>query len=174
MAQHKHIERRKLIIMKVFLVFVILLIVCITGYSQNLPAGFGVTNATPGASWDQPVGVVFSKDASKLFVWEKAGKVFVCKKNASGDYIKQNTAVLDISEEVANYNDYGMTGFALDPQFDINGLIYVSYVVDRHHLMNFPGPNYIPSFSEENVATIGRITRYETTVAAPDIVAIRF
>ena len=36
------------------------------------------------------------------------------------------TPVLDISEEVANYNDFGLTGFALDPQFESNGLIYLS------------------------------------------------
>lgn len=157
--------------MKTFLVFVILLIVCINGFSQNLPTGFSSTNATPGATWDQPVGAVFSKDASKLFVWEKAGKVFVCNKNVSGNYIKQPTAVLDISEEVGNYNDYGMTGFALDPQFESNGLIYVSYVVDRYYLMNFGTPGYNPAANEENAATIGRITRYATTIGAPNLVA---
>jgi glucose/arabinose dehydrogenase len=157
--------------MKTFLVFVFLLIVCITGYSQSLPTGFNSTNATPGATWNQPVGALFSKDALKLFVWEKGGIVYVCNRNAAGNYIKQVTPVLNISEEVANYNDYGMTGLALDPQFESNGLIYVSYVVDRHYLMNFPGPNYSPTANEENAATIGRITRYATTIGDPELVA---
>ena len=30
-----------------------------------------------------------------------------------------------------------LLGFALDPDFDTNGFIYLLYVVDRHHLLKF-------------------------------------
>ncbi|MEI9808186.1 MAG: LamG-like jellyroll fold domain-containing protein, partial [Bacteroidota bacterium] len=121
---------------------------------------------TIGSGWDMPIGAVFSKDGQKLFVWEKGGKVFVCNRNATTQqYDKQPTAVIDISPEVGNWDDHGLTGFALDPQFETNGLIYLLYVVDRHYLFNFGTPNYNPNTPDINSAaqpTIGRITRYKT------------
>lgn len=82
-----------------------------------------------------------TKQAPGYLYGEKGGKVFVCNWNGT-NYIKQSTAVLDISPEVGNWRDHGMLGFALDPDFEINGLIYVLYVVDRHYLMNFGTGSY--------------------------------
>ena len=158
--------------MKTALLFFSLLIFSVTIYSQTLPAGFNSSNATPGATWIQPVGALFSATGDKLFVWEKSGKAFVCNRNVGGDYIKQTLPVLNISEEVGNYNDYGMLGFALDPLFESNGYIYISYVVDRHHLMKFGTPGYNPVTNEYKAATIGRITRYTTAIDNGAIVAI--
>src|SRR6185503_422890 len=83
----------------------------------------------------------------------------------TGLYDKQATPVLDISPEVGDWLDMGFLGFALDPNFASNGLIYMSYVVDRHYLMTFGTPQYEP-VPGDNVsarqATIGRITRYKT------------
>jgi glucose/arabinose dehydrogenase len=117
----------------------------------------GFSTTTIGAGWDLPMGVAFSKDGQKLFVWEKAGKVFVCNRNASGLYDKQDIPVLDISDEVGNWGDHGLNGFALDPEFHANGLIYLLYVVDKRVLT---GNNSIP-VDKWNEATIGRITRYQ-------------
>ena len=75
-----------------------------------------------------------SPDGQKLFVWERGGKLYVCNRDGSGNYIKQTTPVADISE-VANWDAHGMLGFALDPNFQSNGLIYLLYAVDRHHLL---------------------------------------
>ncbi len=158
--------------MKTLVLFISLLVLAVSTYSQTLPPGFISGNATPGATWVQPVGAVFSKTGEQLFVWEKEGKVYVCNRNAAGDYIKQSVPILNISEEVGNYADYGLLGFAIDPQFESNGYIYASYVVDRHHLLHFGKPTYNPSANEENAATIGRITKYTTTTAAGDIIAI--
>ncbi|HET6994681.1 MAG TPA: Ig-like domain-containing protein, partial [Chitinophagaceae bacterium] len=128
------------------------------------PATWPVTNL--GSGWDMPVGVAFTKDGSRLFVWEKGGKVYVCNRNASTQlYDKQATPVLDISAEVGNWNDMGCLGFALDPNFEANGLIYLSYIVDRHYLLNFGTPQYDPPPGDNasaQKATIGRITRYQT------------
>ena len=68
--------------------------------------------------------------------------------------------VLDISEEVGAWHDHGLLGFALHPQFETNGYIYLLYVVDRHHLLNFGTAAYNPTVSEPSNATIGRLTRY--------------
>ena len=53
-----------------------------------------------------------------------------------------------------------MLGFALDPNFRMNGYIYMLYVVDRYYLFHFGDPNYDPNANEYNAATIGRLTRY--------------
>ena len=82
-------------------------------------ANFSATNI--GSGWSEPVGAVFNKTGTKLFVWEKGGKVFVCNWNTTSQtYVKQSTVVLDISPEVGNWRDHGMLGFALDPDFDVN------------------------------------------------------
>src|SRR5450432_1391201 len=78
--------------------------------AQTLPSGFSFSNI--GSGWNQPAGAAFSKDGTKLFVWEKAGKVFMCTWNTSTQvYDKQNTPVLDISPEVGNWRDHGLLGF---------------------------------------------------------------
>ncbi len=106
------------------------------------------------SDWNQPVGLLFSATGDKLFVWEKAGLVYVCNRDGSGNYIKQTQPVIDLSAEVGNYNDYGLTGFALDPAFAANGKIYLSYVVDRRFLLGLAGAPDQPG------ATIGRIAQY--------------
>jgi len=131
----------------------------LTGMAQTLPAGF--TTSIIGSDWNLPLGATFTSDGQKLFVWEKDGRVYVCNRNGSGAYIKQTTPVLDISEEVANWGDHGLMGFALDPNYLSNGLIYLLYVVDRHYLINFGTPAYNPATSTRG-GTIGRITRYKT------------
>jgi glucose/arabinose dehydrogenase len=74
--------------------------------------------------------------------------------------------LIDISEEVADWRDHGLLGFALDPDFLTNGRIYLMYVVDRHHLMNAgpidydPNVTYNPGLSQYWSASIMRITRY--------------
>ncbi len=71
--------------------------------------------------------------------------------------------LVDISEEVGNWRDHGLLGFALDPDFLNNGRIYMLYAVDRHHLMNYGTGSYSASTNEYYAATIMRITRYTAT-----------
>ena len=141
---------------KIFLAVSAILFICVSLNAQSFAVpGFSTNNI--GSNWVLPMGTVFSKDGLKLFVWEKGGKVFVCNRNADGLYTKQTTPVLDISTEVGNWADHGLNGFALDPEFNANGLVYLLYAVDRRFLMN---DNSIPA-DKENVATIGRVTRYQ-------------
>lgn len=127
---------------------------------------------TPIGTWMFPVGATFTKDGQKLFVWEQSGKVYVCNRDGSGNYIKQTTPVLDISQEVGFWRDHGLLGFTLDPQFNINGLIYLLYVVDRHHLINFGTGSYNPATNDYYKATIGRVTRYQTSLTGSDLLAV--
>jgi glucose/arabinose dehydrogenase len=138
--------------------------------AQTFPTGFSTVNIASG--WVSPVGTAFNKDGTKLFVWEKSGKVYVCKWNTSTlVYDKQATPVLNISHEVGDWRDFGMLGFAIDPDFDVNGLIYVMYVVDRHHLMNFGTGAYNYTTNEYYKATIGRISRYRLISSGANLVA---
>ncbi|MBB6610718.1 PQQ-dependent sugar dehydrogenase [Pontibacter sp. Tf4] len=121
--------------------------------SAGLPEGF--IEQEIGGEWNMAVGLKFSKDGKRLFVWEKAGKVWIVE---NGQRLPQ--PVLDISEEVGDWGDHGLLGFELDPNFESNGYIYLLYVVDRHHLFHYGKGTYNPATNEYRNATIGRLTRY--------------
>ncbi|WP_187269984.1 PA14 domain-containing protein [Pontibacter qinzhouensis] len=117
------------------------------------PTGF--VSEKIGTNWNAAVGLAFSKDGNRMYVWEKAGKVWIIENGQ-----KLPTPLLDISEEVGDWRDHGMLGFALDPNFESNGYYYVLYVVDRHHLLHFGKSTYSSSANEYSNATIGRLARY--------------
>lgn len=139
-------------------------------FAQSLPAGFTMSNI--GSGWSEPVGTAFNSSGTKLFVWEKSGRVYVCNWNSTTlTYDKQTTPVLDISPEVGNWRDHGCLGFALDPNYNTNGLIYLLYVVDRHHLLYYGTGSYSSTTNTYYAATIGRITRYKTITSGSNLVA---
>ncbi|WP_165370588.1 PQQ-dependent sugar dehydrogenase, partial [Hymenobacter persicinus] len=122
--------------------------------AQAPPSGFTSTLVSGG--WNEAVGLAFNKTGSKMFVWERPGRVWVVENG-------QRRQLLDISEEVGGWEDHGLLGFALDPNFDTNGYFYLLYVVDRHYLMNFGTAAYNPATNDYFSATIGRLTRYTAT-----------
>ena len=111
------------------------------------------------AGLDGPVGLAFDA-GGRGYLWERGGRVYVVENGA----IVQ-PPLLDISDEVGNWRDFGLLGFALDPGFLANGLFYTYYVVDRHHLLHAGTPQYDPSANEYFNATIGRITRFTADAA---------
>ncbi len=128
----------------------------VRGEAMTLPPGF--IEEEVGSLWTEPVGVAFDRDprgANRVYAWERAGRVWILE-NGVNSFVP----LLDIRDEVGSWNDYGMLGFALDPDFQHNGYIYVSYVVDRHHLLHAGTPQYDPAKNEYFAATIGRVTRY--------------
>ena len=139
----------------------LVLAISTTVHAFTLPAGF--SEQAIGSGWDEPVGVAFDPSpdaANRVYVWERAGRVWVVENG-----VKLATPLLDISDEVGAWRDFGMLGLALHPNFRENGYIYVSYVVDRHHLLHAGTPSYNPATSEYFAATIGRITRYTARAA---------
>lgn len=150
--------------------FLFSLVFSVQSFAQNLPAGFSANEIATG--WDEPIGACFNKTGTGLFVWEKGGKVYVCNRNTTtGVYTKQATPVLDLSAEVGNWRDHGLLGFAPDPNFETNGLIYLMYVVDRHHLIKFGTSGYSATTDDYFSATIGRITRYKTATSGSNLIA---
>ena len=124
--------------------------------AQAPPAGF--TSAVVSAGWDEAVGLTFTSTGSQLFVWERPGRVWVVTNG-------QRQLVLDISEEVGSWEDHGLLGFTLDPNFATNGYLYLLYVVDRHYLLNFGTAAYSATTNDYFSATIGRLTRYTAVPA---------
>lgn len=102
-------------------------------------------------SWDLPMGVGFDH-SNKMYVWERDGRVYSFSNN-------QKNLLIDIREEVATYGDFGLLSATLDPNFEQNGYVYLYYVVDRHHLLNYGNGAYSPNSNEQG-ATIARVTRF--------------
>ena len=104
------------------------------------PAGF--IDQSYATGFAQAVGITFDEDG-RMFVSEKGGKVWIVENG-----VKSTNPLIDISEEVGNWRDFGLLGFALDPDFLVNGYIYLLYIVDRHHLLYHGTPGYDPNANE--------------------------
>ncbi len=120
--------------------------------AQVLPPGFSDQLVVGG--WTEAAGATWDANG-RMYVWEKRGMVWIVENG-----VRLPTPLIDISDEVGNWRDHGLLGFALDPQFLSNGRIYLSYAVDRHHLLNAGSGSYNPATNVYFAATIMRITRY--------------
>jgi len=100
------------------------------------------------------LGLTFD-DNGVMYVWEKHGYVHVVPSDGAPP-----VEILDIKEEVGSWGDNGLLGLALHPDYLTNGLFYVYYVVDHHHLTEFGTPDYDPAANEYFVDTLARVTRY--------------
>src|SRR5258706_7297085 len=105
--------------------------------SATLPAGF--TEQVVGSGWNEAVGILF-EDNGRMYVWERGGRVWIVENG-----VKMAYPLIDISDEVGGWRDFGLLGFALDPNFRNNGYIYLLYVVDHYHLVNAGTTNYNPT-----------------------------
>lgn len=138
--------------LKIFSLLICFIVITSVAVSQ-LPADFN--DELIDNSLQKPVGLVFDK-IGNAFIWQQRGTVHLMDTNG----VVLPTPFIDISEEVSEYVDHGLLGFALDPKFEVNGYVYLMYVVDQHHLQNFGTNQYDPNTTIINDASIGRITRY--------------
>jgi glucose/arabinose dehydrogenase len=113
---------------------------------QVLDAGF--IDETIHTNTSTYVGLQIDHD-NKIFVWEKTGKVWVIVNG-----LRSQNPVLDISDLVIENGDLGMLGFVLDPDFETNAFIYVSYVLRPILIPGNSGGN------ASNGATYGKVVRY--------------
>ncbi|MBK7855713.1 MAG: PQQ-dependent sugar dehydrogenase [Bacteroidetes bacterium] len=129
-----------------------------SSFAQTVPVGF--KDSLISAGWNEPT--CFAWDSTgQMYVSEKAGLIWVIDTNGN----KLATPLLDIHDEVGNWRDHGLGGFALDPNFRTNGYFYLYYTVDRHHIRFFGTPSYSPGNDEFFSATIARLTRYTANSA---------
>src|SRR5690242_13980517 len=105
-------------------------------WASSLPAGFVDTSVQrpDGRSWDGAAGVAFAGDG-RMFVWERGGRVWLTNGTA-----KSSEPLIDLADEVSTAGSLGLTGFALDPQFERNGYLYLFYAVEPQHLANCDAP----------------------------------
>ena len=120
------------------------------------PAGFVMD--TVAAGLNEVVGCTFLPDG-RLMHWERGGRVYV---NTGTTRV----LAIDLHEEVGGWRDHGLLGLVLDPNFATNGLVYLFYVVDRHHLQYFGTSGYNAERDTYYDASIARITRYRLTSAS--------
>jgi glucose/arabinose dehydrogenase/PKD repeat protein len=121
------------------------------------PDGFSDQLVSDG--WLQPNGLTFDENG-RMYVWEKAGKVWLVENGQ-----KLADPLIDLSEEVGNWGDHGLLGFALHPDFLNNGYFYLLYAVDRHHLLHYGTSAYNPATTITEQASIARLTRYTADAA---------
>ena len=122
----------------------------LAAYASAVPKGFTETSV-PGP-WNDAVGITFETNG-RIYVWERTGKIWIKDPADSSPSL-----LINIGEEVGG--DHGLLGFALDPNFRVNGYVYLLYVVDRYYLLNYGKPDYDPNANLYQMATIGRLTRY--------------
>ncbi len=142
-----------------------ILLILFYSESQSQPSGF--IDEVISNEWKVPTGLTFDANG-RMYVWEKSGKVFIVENG-----IKQDSAIIDISEEVLDYGDHGLNGFALDPEFQKNGYVYLMYVAKRHHVLFFGKAEYNPTDESPFQNTIGRIVRY-TLIASDDFRSVDY
>jgi glucose/arabinose dehydrogenase len=80
-----------------------------------------------------PVGLAWAPDGH-LFIWQKNGVVRIFE---NGGLLP--TPYLDFSAKVNTYNDNGMLGLAFDPDYQNNGYVYLTYVLEPGGNPNAPG-----------------------------------
>ncbi|MEM8599857.1 MAG: PQQ-dependent sugar dehydrogenase [Bacteroidota bacterium] len=88
-----------------------------------LAGGFRLEPFTT-APLSEPVKVAFAPDG-RAFVLEKEGRVRIVQ---DGEVLP--TPFLDLTDEVLYSGDRGLLGLALDPNFAVNGYVYLLYTVD--------------------------------------------
>ncbi len=159
----------RLLLTALTVVFVFLFLFSVPNKLFAQPAGF--TDQLYMGGWDDLAGFTWDA-AGRMYVWERDGRVWIVENG-----VKSTNPLIDISDEVGGWRDFGLLGFALDPNFLSNGYFYMLYVVDRHHLLHAGTPQYDPNTDEYFDATIGRITRYQADPATnmtSTIVSSRF
>ena len=123
------------------------------GVFAQLPADF--YDQKLALDFEDPMGLTFDQEGT-MYIWTKAGKVFV----GDLDGNIQSEPMIDISEEVSNWDDHGLIGMALDPYFSINGKFYLLYTVDLHYYEKFGTPGYHPDTTITKQPTFGRLVSY--------------
>jgi glucose/arabinose dehydrogenase len=113
---------------------------------STLPTGFTDTTAIGGLS--EPVSVAFAPDGT-AFVALKTGEIKSYDLTAGGfEAASTSTEFADLSVEVDNYGDRGLTGITVDPQFPARPYVYVNYTLnaDPQH------PDVVPAWGTPGVA----------------------
>lgn len=115
-----------------------------TGDNSGLPPGFRKVQVTPALQ--QPIAIAFDPEG-RLFVAERGGRILLV---SSG--VVASVPVLDLPN-VSTLDEQGLHGIALDPEFAVNGLLYVRYTTTepRNRLSRFRVVNDVADPASEQI-----------------------
>ncbi len=123
-----------------------------------LPAAFAQTFADPGFTSETFVNV--PTYAAEGMLWAPDGRIFIWEKGGTVQIMKNGTLLsspfLDIHTHVNKASDRGLDGFALDPNFESNGYVYLAYTYEDQGNSNDSGPR------------TQRVTRMKVSASNPD------
>lgn len=90
---------------------------------------YGVTEAFPNLSFNQPVGIYHAGDGTnRLFVVAQQGEIYVFENSEDMPTAK---VFLDIKDRVLFGGEQGLLGLAFHPNFASNGFFYLDYTAEN-------------------------------------------
>lgn len=132
---------------------IFLFLFCWYHTSAQLPAEF--SDQLVSSEFEYPMGLVADENG-QMYVWEKQGRIFVM--DTEGNKVQE--PLVDLREEIGDWQDHGLNCVALHPNFLDNGFFYMLYVVERNFWLNYGSPTYHPDTTIIKEATFARVTRY--------------
>jgi glucose/arabinose dehydrogenase len=103
---------------------------------------------------NQPLAVNWSPDGRNLYIAEKGGVIKVARDGAASP-----TVLMDISNQVNNIQDRGLIDFALHPDFQENGYVYLLYTYDPPEVFdNLDSPLAGPDGRGNRAGRLMRVT----------------
>ncbi|MEM9827150.1 MAG: DUF4347 domain-containing protein [Planctomycetota bacterium] len=103
------------------------------GTPQAAPTG-DITEQDLITGLTQPLAVAWSPDGRNMYIGEKGGVIKVARDGATNPQ-----TLIDISAQVNNVADRGMVDFALHPDFQNNGFVYLLYTYDPPEVFSNQG-----------------------------------
>ena len=100
---------------------------CLAPERDIVTANVAVPPAFPALAFSEPVAMLQApRDASRWFVVEQGGRI---RAFANDDAVAATSDFLDLAARVHHAGEAGLLGLAFHPDFDVNGLAYVNYVM---------------------------------------------
>ena len=113
---------------------------------------------------NQPLALAWSPDGRNLYIAEKGGVIKVARDGSTNP-----TVLIDISDQVNNIQDRGLIDFAIHPDFEENGYVYLLYTYDPPEVFDNIGNTFAGPDGRGNRA--GRLMRV-TADASTDFTSI--
>jgi glucose/arabinose dehydrogenase/mono/diheme cytochrome c family protein/regulation of enolase protein 1 (concanavalin A-like superfamily) len=92
--------------------------------APSIPADWSTVVAFPNLDFINPVGLTAIPGTNRLIVWEREGKIWSFENNPA---TSTKTLVVDLSPNTQGWDDSGMLGLALHPDFATNRQMWVWY-----------------------------------------------
>ena len=92
--------------------------------APSIPASWSTVEAFPNLSFVCPVGLTAIPGTNRLIVWEREGRIWSFENDPA---TTTKTLVIDLSANTQGWDDSGMLGLALHPDFANNRQMWIWY-----------------------------------------------